>query len=157
MWRRVGRPRSVSRTARRSRSIPVISRSTCLARRWSARALPARSGATIGASLSSASIARSTPPVPYRAGSDADQAGYVHIGGPSLDDLAETIAHARAGLLPKRPMIGAINEALIDPSRAPPGKGLMKFVVHFVRIASPGMRAHPRYPLGDIKESYATR
>ena len=45
-------------------------------------------------------------PVPYRAGSDADQAGYVHIGGPSLDDLAETIPHARAGLLPKRPMIG---------------------------------------------------
>jgi phytoene dehydrogenase-like protein len=71
-------------------------------------------------------------PVPYRAGNEADQAGYVHIGGPSLDDLAETFAQARAGLLPSRPMIGAINEAGLDPSRAPEGKALMKFIVHFV-------------------------
>jgi beta-carotene ketolase (CrtO type) len=71
-------------------------------------------------------------PVPYRAGTEADQAGYVHIGGPSLDDLAETFAQARAGLLPSRPMIGAINEAGLDPSRAPEGKALMKFIVHFV-------------------------
>jgi beta-carotene ketolase (CrtO type) len=71
-------------------------------------------------------------PVAYRAGTAADQAVYVHIGGPSLDDLAETFAHTRAGLLPKRPMIGAINEAGLDPSRSPAGKGLMKFVVHFI-------------------------
>jgi phytoene dehydrogenase-like protein len=71
-------------------------------------------------------------PVPYRAGAAADQAGYVHIGGPSLDDLAETFTQARAGLLPSRPMIGAINEAGLDPSRAPEGKALMKFIVHFV-------------------------
>src|SRR4029077_18865083 len=43
-------------------------------------------------------------PVPYRAGAAADQAAYVHIGGPSLHDLAETFAPARAGLLPSRPM-----------------------------------------------------
>jgi beta-carotene ketolase (CrtO type) len=71
-------------------------------------------------------------PVSYRAGTEAGQAGYVHIGGPSLDDLAETFAQARAGLLPSRPMIGAINEAGLDPSRAPEGKALMKFIVHFV-------------------------
>lgn len=34
-------------------------------------------------------------PVPYRAGPDADQSGYVHLGGPSLDDLAETFAQCR--------------------------------------------------------------
>jgi beta-carotene ketolase (CrtO type) len=71
-------------------------------------------------------------PVTYRAGMDADRAGYVHISGNALDDLANTFAQARAGLLPDRPMIGAINEAAIDPSRAPAGRGLMKFVVHFV-------------------------
>ena len=92
-------------------------------------------------------------PVPYRAGSDADQAGYVHIGGPSLDDLAETIAHARAGLLPKRPMIGAINEALIDPSRAPPGKGLMKFVVHFVPYRVTGDAGASALPIGTTSRS----
>lgn len=71
-------------------------------------------------------------PVPYRAGPDADRAGYVHVGGESVNDLANTFAQARAGLLPDRPMIGAINEAVADPSRAPEGCGLMKFVVHFV-------------------------
>jgi hypothetical protein len=30
------------------------------------------------------------------------------------------------------PMVGIINEAVIDPSRAPAGRALMKFVLHFV-------------------------
>jgi len=96
-------------------------------------------------------------PVPYRAGQDADRAGYVHIGGPSLDDLAETFAEARAGLLPRRPMIGAINEAGLDPSRAPPGKGLMKFVVHFVpyRVAGDASGRIRGTHWDDIKEAYA--
>ena len=96
-------------------------------------------------------------PVPYRAGPDADQAGYVHIGGPSLDDLAETFAEARAGLLPKRPMIGAINEAGLDPSRTPAGKGLMKFVIHFVpyRVTGDASGRIRGTHWDDIKDAYA--
>jgi beta-carotene ketolase (CrtO type) len=71
-------------------------------------------------------------PVHYRAGSDADQAGYVHAAGQKLDELAETFVQCRAGLLPSAPMIGIINEAAMDPTRAPEGKGLMKFVAHYV-------------------------
>ena len=71
-------------------------------------------------------------PVHYRAGADADRAGYVHAAGLNLDELADTFAETRAGLLPAAPMIGIINEAAIDPTRAPKGKALMKFVVHYV-------------------------
>ncbi len=96
-------------------------------------------------------------PVPYRAGPAADQAGYVHIGGPSLDDLAETFAQARAGLLPSRPMIGAINEAGLDPSRAPAGKALMKFIVHFVpyRVTGDASGRIRGTHWDDIKNAYA--
>jgi beta-carotene ketolase (CrtO type) len=71
-------------------------------------------------------------PVPYRAGPEAGQAGYVHAGGSSIDELAQAMLECRGGRLPAAPMIGIINEARIDPSRAPEGRGLMKFVVHFV-------------------------
>jgi phytoene dehydrogenase-like protein len=96
-------------------------------------------------------------PVPYRAGPAADQAAYVHIGGPSLDDLAETFAQARAGLLPSRPMIGAINEAGLDPSRAPAGQALMKFIVHFVpyRVTGDASGRIRGTHLDDIKQAYA--
>jgi phytoene dehydrogenase-like protein len=96
-------------------------------------------------------------PVGYRAGSAVDQCGYVHLGGPSLDDLAETFAECRAGLLPERPMIGAINEAGLDPTRAPPGQALMKFVVHFVpyRVMGDAAGRIRGTHWDDIKEAYA--
>jgi phytoene dehydrogenase-like protein len=60
-----------------------------------------------------------------------DSAGYVHAVGQKLDELAETFAQCRACLLPSAPMLGIINEAGIDPTRAPKGRGLMKFVAHY--------------------------
>jgi len=95
-------------------------------------------------------------PVPYRAGEAADRAGYVHIGG-ALDDLADTFAQARAELLPERPMIGAINEAGIDPSRAPEGSGLMKFIVHFVpyRVTGDASGNIRGTDWDEIKDTYA--
>jgi phytoene dehydrogenase-like protein len=66
-------------------------------------------------------------------------------------------AQARAGLLPATPMVGIINEAGIDPSRAPEGKALMKFVMHFVPYWVTG---DARGRIGgtnwdEIKETYA--
>jgi hypothetical protein len=71
-------------------------------------------------------------PVAYRAGAGADRAAYVHAAGQLLDQLAVMFAQCRAGLLPERPMLGIINEAAMDPTRAPKGKGLIKLVAHFV-------------------------
>ena len=96
-------------------------------------------------------------PVSYRAGSAADSAGYVHAAGQKLDELAETFAQCRAGLPPSAPMLGIINEAGIDPTRAPKGRGLMKFVAHYVPYRVTG---DPRGKIAGadwdtIKDAYA--
>lgn len=68
-------------------------------------------------------------PVTYKAGDAARQSAHVHLSEPSLDYLARVYLECRGGLLPAAPMIVSWNDSAIDPSRAPPGKALMKFVV----------------------------
>jgi phytoene dehydrogenase-like protein len=68
-------------------------------------------------------------PISYRAGSDAGRSAHVHLTEPSLDFLAEIYLQCRGGTLPSAPMIVSWNDSAIDPSRAPAGKALMKFVV----------------------------
>ena len=87
-------------------------------------------------------------PVAFMAGAEAAAAGYIHASHASVDALARSFADLRAGH-PSEPMVGIIDEAARDPSRAPAGRGLMKFVVHFVPW---------RPAIGDwdsIKEAYA--
>ena len=48
-------------------------------------------------------------------------------------------------------MVGLINEAAIDPSRAPPGKALLKAIVHFVPYAVDGNAKN----WDALKEDYA--
>jgi phytoene dehydrogenase-like protein len=71
-------------------------------------------------------------PIRYAADPDADRAGYVQAAGETADQLSQLFTECRAGLLPAAPMIGIINESVIDPTRAPAGQALMKFVVHYV-------------------------
>ena len=54
-------------------------------------------------------------------------------------------------------MIGAINEAGLDPSRAEPGHGLMKFIVHFVpyRVLGDASGRIRGTNWDDIKDAYA--
>jgi beta-carotene ketolase (CrtO type) len=96
-------------------------------------------------------------PVAYRAGAAADSAGYVHAAGQTLDDLAETFAQCRAGLLPSAPMVGIINEAAMDPTRAPEGRGLMKFVLHYVpyRVTGDARGKIAGTDWDQIKDAYA--
>jgi len=68
-------------------------------------------------------------PVNYKAGSAARQSAHVHLTEPSLDFFARVYLQCRGGLLPAAPMIVSWNDSAIDPSRAPAGKALMKFVV----------------------------
>jgi phytoene dehydrogenase-like protein len=68
-------------------------------------------------------------PVHYRAGTAAGRSAHVHLSEPSLDFFARIYLECRGGALPSAPMIVSWNESAIDPSRAPRGKALMKFVV----------------------------
>jgi phytoene dehydrogenase-like protein len=68
-------------------------------------------------------------PINYKAGSAARQSAHVHLTEPSLDFFARVYLQCRGGALPSAPMIVSWNDSSIDPSRAPAGKALMKFVV----------------------------
>lgn len=96
-------------------------------------------------------------PVAFRAGPEPATVCYLHASGASLDDLAASFVDIRAGRLPKNPMVGIINEAVVDPSRAPAGKGLMKFIVHFVpyRVTGDGAGKITGTDWSQIKERYA--
>jgi len=98
-------------------------------------------------------------PIHYRAGPAADAAAYVHAAGDSFEELATMFAECRAGLLPVAPMVGIINEGAMDPSRAPEGKGLMKFVLHFVpyRVKGDAAGRISGTDWDEIKEAYADR
>ncbi len=68
-------------------------------------------------------------PINYKAGPAARQSAHVHLSEPSLDFFARIYLQCRGGALPSAPMIVSWNDSTIDPSRAPAGKALMKFVV----------------------------
>ena len=68
-------------------------------------------------------------PINYKAGPAARQSAHVHFTEPSLDFFARVYLQCRGGALPSAPMIVSWNDSAIDPSRAPAGKALMKFVV----------------------------
>jgi phytoene dehydrogenase-like protein len=96
-------------------------------------------------------------PVSFKAGPEPGNVGYVHASELSLGHLAESLVDVRAGRLPARPMVGIINEAAMDPGRAPAGKSLMKFIVHFVPYRVSGDAAG-RISSGEwdaIKDAYA--
>jgi phytoene dehydrogenase-like protein len=97
-------------------------------------------------------------PVAYRAGAEVAKAAYVHASEASVDALAASFVDVRAGRAPDRPMVGIINESSVDPSRAPAGKALMKFVVHFVPYALAGPDGSRSAAAWDgAKEAYADR
>jgi beta-carotene ketolase (CrtO type) len=67
--------------------------------------------------------------VEYKAGPEAGAACHVHLTPPSLDPVAKASAECRGGELPATPLVVSWNDSVIDPSRAPEGKHLKKFVV----------------------------
>jgi beta-carotene ketolase (CrtO type) len=68
-------------------------------------------------------------PIEYTAGPDAAAAAHVHLTGDSLAAMATAVDQCRAGSLPAAPAVVSWNDATIDPTRAPDGKDLKKFVV----------------------------
>jgi phytoene dehydrogenase-like protein len=96
-------------------------------------------------------------PISFKAGAEAAKAGYIHACEPSLDRLAQNFVDIRAGRLPINPMVGIINESAIDRSRAPAGKALMKFIVHFVpyRVTGDASGRIAGTDWDTIKDAYA--
>jgi len=60
-------------------------------------------------------LALSGPPR-WAAGEDLSKFAYVHVG-PYVDDLAQTYAQARAGLLPAEPLLIVGHSSAVDPTR----------------------------------------
>jgi len=71
-------------------------------------------------------------PVTYEAGPDARHGAYVHATAPSLEYLARLYTECRSGQLPATPFMVMLNDSMIDPSRSPAGKAVMKILVHNV-------------------------
>jgi beta-carotene ketolase (CrtO type) len=71
-------------------------------------------------------------PLEFKTGEQTARACYVHCTPPSLEYVAEMFVQVRAGLLPSRPVMAVCNDYTADPSRVPPGKGLIKILVKCV-------------------------
>jgi beta-carotene ketolase (CrtO type) len=96
-------------------------------------------------------------PVTYAAGPDAQTGAYVHATTPSLEYLARIYAECRSGQLPAAPFVVMLNDSMIDPSRAPAGKAVMKLLVHNVPYEIKGDatgKIHGR-TWDTVKEPYA--
>jgi phytoene dehydrogenase-like protein len=96
-------------------------------------------------------------PVTYKAGADAQRSPYVHAAPPTLEYLAQIYAECRSGLLPAAPFVLMCNDSVIDASRAPAGKAVMKMIVHNVPYE---IRGDATGKIGarnwdDAKEAYA--
>jgi phytoene dehydrogenase-like protein len=70
-------------------------------------------------------------PLPWAAGEDVHEFGYVHVG-PYVDDMARTYGEALAGLLPSSPLLVVGQTTAIDPSRAPAGGHVLWVQVRMV-------------------------
>ena len=97
-------------------------------------------------------------PVEFKAGADAARSPYVHPA-PSLAYLSRQFQECRSGLLPATPFALLCNDSACDPSRAPEGKALMKFVVQpvpYVISGDAGNTIDGR-SWGQVKEVFADR
>ena len=98
-------------------------------------------------------------PVHFKAGTKAEQSVYVHPTPPSIDYLSGVFHEARSGLLPGKPFTLICNDTAADPSRVPPGKGLMKLVVQpipYLIKGDAGGRIRGR-TWNEVKETFADR
>ena len=97
-------------------------------------------------------------PVPWAAGGDLHEFGYVHLG-PYVDDMARTYAEALAGLLPSSPMLVVGQTTAIDPSRAPAAGHVLWIQVRMVpsRIAGDAAGAIEARTWEEAKRPFAER
>jgi phytoene dehydrogenase-like protein len=97
-------------------------------------------------------------PVPWAAGADLHEFGYVHVG-PYVDDMARTYADAAAGLMPASPLLVIGQTSAIDPSRAPRGAAVLWIQVRVLpsRIAGDALDEIGARDWAEAKHPYAER
>jgi phytoene dehydrogenase-like protein len=81
-----------------------------------------------------------TSPVPWTVGA-ARESAVVHAGD-SVDDLSRFTREVRAGNLPSRPYLVIGQQALADPSRAPPGHSTLYTYTHVPPRVEGGWEKH---------------
>jgi phytoene dehydrogenase-like protein len=97
-------------------------------------------------------------PLDWRAAEDLWRFNYVHIGG-ETEQVARTYSDCLSGMLPERPVLVVSQTTSVDPSRAPPGKHVVRIHVRTVPFAIAGDSAG-RIEKRDWKEAaepYADR
>ena len=96
-------------------------------------------------------------PINYKTGPAARKSAHVHLTEPSLEFLSRVYLQCRSGCLPAAPMIVSWNDSAVDPSRAPAGKALMKFVVLSVPydIECDATGKIPARNWSEVREPYA--
>jgi beta-carotene ketolase (CrtO type) len=97
-------------------------------------------------------------PIDYKA-VNAGQSVYVHASPSSLDYFSRAFYEVRSGLLPEKPFALICNDAAVDQSRVPPGKGLMKLVVqpvpYVIKADAAGRIREKNW--NEVKEPFADR
>jgi phytoene dehydrogenase-like protein len=65
-------------------------------------------------------------PLDWTAADDLAEFGYIHVNG-TAQDIKRTYHQASNGLLPDRPMLIVSQTSNVDPTRAPPGRTILRF------------------------------
>ena len=97
-------------------------------------------------------------PVPWEAGGDLAEFGYVHVG-PYVDDMARTYTDAVDGRLPASPLLVVGQTSAIDPTRAPQGGSVLWIQVRMLppRITGDALGEIATRDWEEAKAPYAER
>jgi phytoene dehydrogenase-like protein len=97
-------------------------------------------------------------PMPWEAGGDLHEFGYVHIG-PYVEDMARTYTDAADGRLPASPLLVVGQTSAIDPTRAPEGGAVLWIQVRMLpsRIRGDALGEIEAHDWAQAKEPYAER
>jgi beta-carotene ketolase (CrtO type) len=88
-----------------------------------------------------------------------DEGAYVHISPPGFNVASQSAVESMSGMLPKEPFMLLCNDSIVDPTRAPDGKGLLKIMVYAVpyKVLGDAGGDIQGGDWKDIKEAYADR
>ena len=65
----------------------------------------------------------------YKADTSVSKSAQLHLSPPGLEYINKNLYECRSGILSLSVLPIMSNDAIVDPSRAPPGKNLTKFLI----------------------------
>jgi phytoene dehydrogenase-like protein len=88
----------------------------------------------------------------YKSGKEIGKSAQIHISPPTLEYFSKIFYECRGGRLPANPIPIMSNDSMMDPSRVPPGKHLIKFLVPNVPYETEN-----KADWSEIKDEYSDR